>query len=83
MCSGQSYISKVNYTHEITGDKVLNVKLIMWWDLQHQAVACVSQPLITYVVNALTQELSAPMAHGPCSVLGYVNDMAAQRNCLL
>lgn len=60
--------------------KVLSVKLIMWCNLQHQMAPGYSRPLITYVLKAQTEEPSAPMA--PCSVLGYVNDMAAQRNCL-
>lgn len=73
--------SKVKLTHNVTVVKVLNVKLIMCWNLPHQTAPHVSRPLITYVLKALTKELAAPI--GPCSVLGYVNDMAAQRNCLL
>lgn len=54
-------VSKVSWTREITVSKLLNVKVIMWWNLQHQSLQ-VSQPLITYVLKALTKELSAPQS---------------------
>lgn len=60
-----SFISEVNQTHEITVVKVLNVKLIRRWNLQHQR----RLPCLVASHHVCSEELNAPAALALCRVL--------------